>query len=217
MNPILKTLNALMSVLESFACIHQGEAKGELKILCDNLESDPAYAFEGREPYIIKLREALSMARGAGGDLMAQATMYGYAARLSDVSRDLWMLYTKQRCTEVCTTKIMDITTDSEIIDAVRKAAAQCNMSPSALISLGQAQANWKKDVWINAMDRPYPNSGDEAEIAQEIIDSWPEWVQTLIPVGTKFERLNWPDGSFAVRLINSRGLVLAGVRLPSI
>ena len=93
----IQTLNALMSVLESFACIHQGEAKWELKILCDNLESDPACAFEGREPYIIKLREALSMSGAAGGDLMAQATMYGYAARLSDVSRELWKLYEERQ------------------------------------------------------------------------------------------------------------------------
>lgn len=51
MNPILKTLDALMSVLESMACTYTGETKSELYSLCENLDNEPAYAFEGRELY----------------------------------------------------------------------------------------------------------------------------------------------------------------------
>ena len=87
MNPILKTLNDLMWVLESVACAYTGEAKSELSSLCNNLESNPAYAFEGREPLIIKLREALALFRGAESERFE----FG-SRRLSDVSRELWRL-----------------------------------------------------------------------------------------------------------------------------
>ena len=92
MNPILKTLNALMSVLESVACSYTGEARSELYSLCENLDSDPAYAFEGREPFIFKLREVLALFRGG-----EREDRYGYGSRiLGAVSRDLWGLYGEQ-------------------------------------------------------------------------------------------------------------------------
>jgi hypothetical protein len=90
MNPILKTLNALMSVMESLVYNCKGEARGELYTLCDNLENNPAYAFEGREPLILKLREALSLFHESH-DVQQTGDRYGY--RLSQVSRDLWWLY----------------------------------------------------------------------------------------------------------------------------
>lgn len=64
LNPILRTLNALISVLESVAYTYTGEAKSELYSLCENLDNDPAYAFEGRETLILKLREVLALFRG---------------------------------------------------------------------------------------------------------------------------------------------------------
>ena len=81
-----------MSVLESVACTYTGEAKSELYSLCENLENDPAYAFEGREPFIIKLREVLAFFMGGVSD-----ERYGYGSRtLGTVSRDLWKLYSEQ-------------------------------------------------------------------------------------------------------------------------
>ncbi len=92
MNPILKTLNALMSVLESVACTYTGEAKFELYSLCENLDNDPAYGFEGREPFILKFREVLALFRGGESE-----DRYGYGSlKLGALSRDLWGLYGEQ-------------------------------------------------------------------------------------------------------------------------
>ena len=92
MKPILKTLNALMSVLESVACTYTGEAKFELYSLCENLDNDPAYGFEGREPFILKFREVLALFRGGESE-----DRYGYGSlKLGALSRDLWGLYGEQ-------------------------------------------------------------------------------------------------------------------------
>ena len=92
MNPILKTLNAIMSVLEGVACNYMGEAKSELYSLCENLDNDPAYAFEGREPFILKLKEIFDL---FWSDEIEER--YGYGSRtLCTISRDLWELYGEQ-------------------------------------------------------------------------------------------------------------------------
>jgi hypothetical protein len=92
MNPIKKTLNAIMSVLENVACTYTGAAKSELSILCENLDNDSAYAFEGREPYIIKLREVLVLFLGGESE-----GRYGHGSlTLGAVSRDLLELYGEQ-------------------------------------------------------------------------------------------------------------------------
>lgn len=92
LNPILKTLNALMSVLESLACTYTGEAKSELDSLCVNLDNDPAYAFEGSEPFILKLKEVLALFRGG----VSKVKYEDGSSRLGAVSRDLWKLYGEQ-------------------------------------------------------------------------------------------------------------------------
>lgn len=92
MNPIQKTLNAIMSVLENVACTYTGAAKSELSILCENLDNDSAYAFEGREPYIIKLREVLVLFLGGESE-----GRYGHGSlTLGAVSRDLLELCAEQ-------------------------------------------------------------------------------------------------------------------------
>lgn len=92
MNPILRTLSAIMSILESVACTYTGEAKSELDSLCENLDNDPAYAFEGREPFILKLREVLALFRGS-----EREDRYRYGSyTLGALSRDLWGLYAEQ-------------------------------------------------------------------------------------------------------------------------
>ena len=92
MNPILRALSAIMSVLESVACTYTGEAKSELDSLCENLDNDPAYAFEGREPFILKLREVLALFRGS-----EREDRYRYGSyTLGALSRDLWGLYAEQ-------------------------------------------------------------------------------------------------------------------------
>jgi hypothetical protein len=53
----------------------------------------------------------------------------------------------------------------------------------------------------------------DEVEITQEILDAWPEWVQEMVPAGSKWERFHWPDGLVSIRLVNHRGLLLAAMQ----
>jgi hypothetical protein len=106
-------------------------------------------------------------------------------------------------------------TTDSEILAAVKTMSAQFGMSPSAFIMLGRDIARRNKYAII-PLCGPYPRTIDKAEITQDTLYSWPEWVGALAPAGSKWERLHWPDGSFTVRLVNRDAAVLAAVHLPA-
>jgi len=105
----------------------------------------------------------------------------------------------------------MDMT-DNEILAAVKKVCEEVNYSPSALIAQARATVEWSKTAVISPFG-PYPQGEpgiDDAEITQEILDGWPDWVQDLVPAGSKWERLHWPDGSKTVRLVTPRARVLA-------
>ncbi len=102
----------------------------------------------------------------------------------------------------------MDLTTDSEILAALKQACSEFNYSPGAFISFARAAAEWSKMAAIPNFG-PYPRRIDEAEITQEILGAWPDWVQDMVPAGSKWERLHWPDGSISIRLLNQQSLVL--------
>lgn len=109
----------------------------------------------------------------------------------------------------------MHLTTDQEILEAVKTAAAKFHMSALALVNLGCALAEWQKHALI-AAEAPYPRVIDEAEITTEAFESWPQWVVELAPIGSKWERLHWPDGSVTIRLVTPRAFVLAAKHLPA-
>jgi len=102
----------------------------------------------------------------------------------------------------------MDLT-DNEILAAVKEVCDEFHYSPSALITVARATVEWYKTAVIPNFG-PFPTLIDEAEISQEILADWPEWVEDMVPAGSKWERLHWPDGSITIRLVNPRALVLA-------
>ena len=107
------------------------------------------------------------------------------------------------------------ITDDFELLKALKAAAQKANCSPYSLIHLGVGLAEWQRHAVTQAYG-PYPHLVDQAEITLESLDAWPEWVATLAPAGSKWERLHWPDGSLTIRLVTPRALVLGAVHLPN-
>jgi len=103
----------------------------------------------------------------------------------------------------------MPPTNDREILAAVKAACSEFNYSPAAFISAARGALEWSRTAVI-PNSGPHPTLIDEAEISQEILAGWPEWVQELVPAGSRWERLHWPDGSTIIRLVNPRALVLA-------
>jgi hypothetical protein len=99
--------------------------------------------------------------------------------------------------------------TDQELLNQLRTAATDCRYSPEAFLAMAIDAAKWQAKAAIPNCG-PYPTEIDEAEIDSEILAVWPEWVSRLVPAGSKWERLHWPDGSVTIRLVNHRGLVLA-------
>lgn len=107
----------------------------------------------------------------------------------------------------------MNLSSDEEILAAVKAEAAKFNLSVSYFIGLGSAIAKWQTYALIPNFG-PAPHTIDESEITQETLDEWPEWVADLAPAGSKWERLHWPDGSITIRLVTNKALVLAAKRL---
>lgn len=84
MSAILKTLDDLAYVIECAALDFIGECRTGLGWLCDNLEHNSEYAFEGMEPIVSGLREALACYRR---DDKAEGT-----TRVTQTSRALWRM-----------------------------------------------------------------------------------------------------------------------------
>lgn len=64
MAPIYKVLDGICSVLECIACEYFGEAKGELMVLCRQLETHPSYAIEENHKLASDLRQVFDMISG---------------------------------------------------------------------------------------------------------------------------------------------------------
>lgn len=84
MRAILKCLDELAYVIECAALDFMGECRTGLGRLCDKLEHDSDYAFDGMEPIVAGLREALACYRR---DDKAEGT-----TRVTQVSRALWRI-----------------------------------------------------------------------------------------------------------------------------
>jgi len=98
---------------------------------------------------------------------------------------------------------------DSEILARVKEACKEFRCSPAYLLSTARTALEWNKTSVI-PNGGPFPTLIDEAEITQEMLDAWPEWVAEVVPAGSAWERLHWPDGAITIRLVTPRALVLA-------
>jgi hypothetical protein len=87
MNPQLRVLNAIASIMESAVIDYTGEAKGEIFILCGNLESNENFAIEGRHAVAEELEQIASMYRGNYDE------KFKGSRRLGELSRRLWASY----------------------------------------------------------------------------------------------------------------------------
>ncbi len=99
---------------------------------------------------------------------------------------------------------------DQRLLQMLRAAAMDTNHSPEALIALGKDAAHWNLRVVIQA-NPPRPTNVQVQEITDEQIDQWPEWVADLLQHGSRWERLEWEDRTYTVRLLTPRGRVIAG------
>jgi hypothetical protein len=103
--------------------------------------------------------------------------------------------------------------TDTELLESLKAIAAKHGYAPEALLSLASDAASFNARAVIPNFG-PFPERSDEAVIDAETLAVWPSWVAELVPPGSKWERLYWPDGSLTIRLINHRALVLAARHL---
>ena len=98
---------------------------------------------------------------------------------------------------------------EQDLLNLLNAAAVDSGYSAEALVAMAIAVAKWKKTAVVPNLG-PYPQEIDEWEFTSESLASWPEWVARLVPPGSKWERLHWPDDSVTIRLVNQHSLVLA-------
>ena len=102
---------------------------------------------------------------------------------------------------------------DLSLIRQLRQAADSVNHSPAALIQLGVSAAKWHSYSVLQASP-PWPELVEDAVVTEAQLEQWCHWVKQLVPVGSKWERLYWPDGSHTIRLITPNGRVIAASQL---
>jgi len=98
---------------------------------------------------------------------------------------------------------------DRELLERLKESARKYGYTPGALLLAAEGAAELQK-IAVVPVFGPYPQRIDEAAIGEEGLANWPDWVAALVPPGSKWERLHWPDGSATVRLVEPRGNVLA-------
>ncbi len=105
---------------------------------------------------------------------------------------------------------------DQELGNILRSKAESLGYSPDALLSLAEAAAYFSR--WsILPNFGPQPQLEIEETIGPEHLAAWPEWTTKLIPPGSRVERIIWPDGTVATRLLSPSALVLAAnIERPS-
>jgi len=107
----------------------------------------------------------------------------------------------------------MVMTADANLLIALKDASIKAGVSPGAFISLGEAFCEWRKHAVPDQLRPPYPRI-DAVEIDWDVLSKWPSWVTDYLCPGQRstmpqWERMQWPDGSVTVRLVDRQGLVL--------
>lgn len=95
----------------------------------------------------------------------------------------------------------------------LRRIGAKFGYAPEAVLTLAEAAVRFQRDAHVPNFP-PFPQEIDECEISEDVAERWPDWVAVLLPPGSKWERLHWPDGSQTIRLVDPRGAVLAATKI---
>lgn len=109
----------------------------------------------------------------------------------------------------------MNIRDDSDLLAALKQMAADNNCSPAAFLHLAESAAEYQRRAFI-PNSGPFPLVIDEAAITAHDLAAWPAWVSKLVPPGSQWEKLHWPDATVTLRLVDPRGGVLAAKFLPA-
>jgi|GEM_PF-6538269 len=104
---------------------------------------------------------------------------------------------------------------DQHLLARLKASAEKHGFTPEALLLAGESAAEFQRIALIPILG-PFPSATDEVTISEEVLANWPAWVSELVPPGSKFERLHWPDGTTTIRLVNHHSLVLAAKLLPA-
>ena len=104
---------------------------------------------------------------------------------------------------------------DRQLLARLKKSATKYGFTPEALLLAGETQAEFQRFALVPILG-PIPLSVDQATIAEESLGNWPAWVAELVPLGSRWERLHWPDGSTTIRLINPGVSVSAAKYCPA-
>ena len=103
---------------------------------------------------------------------------------------------------------------DDILLKEIKAVAAEVEYSPEALIGLGRDAAIWLRHA-LRPDFPPFPRTIDEALVELNSCDPASDWIAKLVPPGSKWERLQWPDGSVTIRLVDPRAKVLAAEHFP--
>jgi hypothetical protein len=104
---------------------------------------------------------------------------------------------------------------DEKLLARLKESAARYRYAPEALIKVGEDAAEFERNALIPVFG-PFPQTIEEVPIDVETLGTWPDWVAEIVPLGSKWERLHWPDGSVTIRLVNPGGQVLAAKSNPA-
>ena len=98
---------------------------------------------------------------------------------------------------------------NQKLLERLKKSAAKFGFTREAFILAGESAAEFQRHTLVPILG-PFPTAVDEAEVYADSGQGWPDWVAELVPEGSKWERLYWPDGSITIRLMNPQAVVLA-------
>jgi hypothetical protein len=92
-----------------------------------------------------------------------------------------------------------------------RELSVRLSYSPHSLIKLTEEAAEYSRRSVVPNFP-PFPELVAELNLAELDLEAWPDWARGLIPADGRVEKIRWPDGKEIIRLLSSRGLVLAAV-----
>lgn len=101
---------------------------------------------------------------------------------------------------------------DAELLARLKQSATRHGYTPGALILAGETMAEFQKIALVPIFG-PHPVI-DEVTIDNKALAGWPDWVSELVPSGSTWERLRWPDDSVTIRLLGPGGQILAAKKL---
>ncbi len=80
--------------------------------------------------------------------------------------------------------------------------------SPETLAKLAQAAAEFNL-IANPEIEGKYPVHVEEFELTEEVLTSFPAWTASLLRAGSRFERHQFQDGTFIVKLLDHQKRVI--------